>query len=303
MYGAPTNAEFIRLFLRHVWKLTRLAASLSVFSKQWMLLFGIHPQISTSFRKFKYMIPPRDRFWADPCVVARDGKYYIFIEEFVYRKKKGTIAVIEMDASGNYSPPVPVLEQPYHMSYPFVFQYEGDYYMIPETKANATIEIHKCIEFPRRWEKCKVLMANVRAVDSTVFHHNGKWWMFTNLVENEGASPHDELFLFHADSPLAEQWHPHPLNPIVSDARRARPAGGIIAHNGKLYRPSQKVFPRYGWGFNLSEILVLSETEYQETLVQDIHPEWDSRMVGMHSLSYRDGLTCCDGLRKRWRWV
>lgn len=301
MYTSPTNLQFIRLILRHIWKLTRLAVSVLFFRKQWILMYSPGAQISASFRKFKHLIPPRDRFWADPCVVSRNGMYYIFIEELIYRENKGFISVIEMDGKGNWSGPTKVLEQPYHLSYPFVFEYDGSFYMVPETKANKTIELYKCVEFPSKWEKHKVLMNDVNAVDATLFHHGDKWWMFVNIVENRGASTHDELFLFYADTPLSEKWISHPMNPVISDARRARPAGGIFEHNGRIYRPSQIMLHRYGWGFNINEILVLSETDYVETLVQDIHPEWDSRVVGMHSFSCCDGLVVCDGLRKRLR--
>ncbi len=38
---------------------------------------------------------------------------------------KGHISVIRMDEQGVYSEPVKVLERPYHLSYPFVFEWEG----------------------------------------------------------------------------------------------------------------------------------------------------------------------------------
>ena len=58
------------------------------------------------------------------------------------------------------------------------------FYMIPETKQNKTIELYQCNEFPHKWEFLKTLMVNVEAVDSTLFEHMGKWWLFTNLVES-----------------------------------------------------------------------------------------------------------------------
>ena len=37
---------------------------------------------------------------------------------------------------------------------------------------------------------------NVNASDTTIISHNGKYWMFCNIVENIGASSYDELFYF-----------------------------------------------------------------------------------------------------------
>ena len=132
---------------------------------------------------------------------------------------------MEIDEEGRWKQPYPVLERPYHLSYPFVFEHDGNTYMLPETAANGTIELYECEEFPHRWVLKKTMMEGVYAVDSTLHFHEGRWWLFTNIRDNEGASSDDELFLFFADSPLAENWTPHPLNPIVSDASCARPAG------------------------------------------------------------------------------
>ena len=98
--------------------------------------------------------------------------------------------------------------------------------------------------------------------------------MFTNIAEIDGAPTTDELFLFHASSPLGDQWHPHPLNPIVSDARYARSAGALITIDGRIYRPSQKCTPHYGHGLNLFEVAVLSTTDYEEHLVSQVLPTW-----------------------------
>ena len=88
-------------------------------------MYDLQDQISTSFWRFKKIIPPKDRFWADPHVFFKDDIYYIFIEEYIYKKKKAHISLIEMQQSGKYSDPVKVLEEPFHLSYPHVFEYNG----------------------------------------------------------------------------------------------------------------------------------------------------------------------------------
>ena len=98
---------------------------------QWVLMYDLQDQISTSFWRFKKMIPPKDRFWADPHIIFRDNTYYIFVEEFMFNTKKGHISLIEMQQSGNYSAPVKGLEEPFHLSYPHVFDHDGTFYMIP----------------------------------------------------------------------------------------------------------------------------------------------------------------------------
>ena len=97
-------------------------------------------------------------------------------------------------------------------------------------------------------------MSDIDAVDSTILFHNNKWWLFTGIKENDGASNSDELFLFYSQDPTSDQWIPHPQNPIISDVRRARPAGKIFSYQNKLYRPSQNGSYHYGYGININRI-------------------------------------------------
>ena len=267
---------------------------------QWFLLYDLSSAVSTDFARFKYILPPKDRFWADPFVVSRDDKFYVFFEELLYAENKGRISVLEIDKDGNVGTPTTILETPYHLSYPFVFEFGNDLYMIPESKQNKTIELYKCTAFPYKWEFQKNLMAGCMATDATLLQWQGRWWMFVSQVETEGASTWDELFLYFSDNPLSTDWTPHAQNPVVSDVRSARPAGRLFEQDGRLFRPSQNSSGHYGYGFNICEIVKLTETEYEETVVEQIEPSWNTNIVSTHTFNYVDGLTIIDGqLRRR----
>jgi len=126
--------------------------------------------------RYKPLLPPRDRGWADPFVIERDDKYFVFMEEIVYAKGRGHISMmtIEVQPNGSFecTDPVPVIEQPYHMSYPFLLEYQDELYMIPETAENRTVDLYRCTEFPKKWELVSTLMDNVIAVDTTLLEHN-----------------------------------------------------------------------------------------------------------------------------------
>ena len=299
LYLTPKNWEFLVLLTKHVVRNAIRKLRRVLFPDQWILLFDMRDGLSQSLWRFKRILPPRDRFWADPHVVYREGTYHIFIEEFLYKSGKAHISLIEMDEKGNYSEPKKVLERPYHLSYPFVFEWNGDYYMIPESSANHSVEIYRCVAFPDRWEFCATLMENVTAVDATLFPHGRKWWLFANIREHDGASKWDELFLFYADTPLSTAWTPHPGNPIVSDVRRSRPAGRIFEHGGHLYRPSQNSGGEYGYGLKINRIVTLSETEYREEEASSIEPKWAGDLRGIHTLSHANRLTVVDANRSR----
>jgi hypothetical protein len=141
-------------------------------------------------------------------------------------------------------------------------------------------------------------MENVSAVDTTLIHHSDKWWLFTAIAENDAAAPNVELFLFYSDDLFSGDWKSHPGNPIISDVKSARPAGSLFAEGAKLFRPSQDCSKSYGYGFDLNEIEILSETEYREKKVLSIRPNWDKKILGTHTFATCGNLTVIDVLTK-----
>jgi hypothetical protein len=279
--------------VRQLWRIVAEWVSRRFFIDQWELAFATGDGHRTDFARFHRVTPPLDRFWADPHVVARDGKAYIFLEECYYAVGRGHISLMTL-ANGKMSAPVKVLERPYHLSYPFLMEHGGTLYMIPETRDNGTIELYTCVDFPLRWELCRTLMSDIRAVDSTIIRHAGKWWLFANVAQHEGVEMSEELFLFWTDEFPGGEWHAHTMNPIVSDVRYARPAGPVFMRGDRMIRPSQDSSLEYGGGLNFCEIMVLTETEYREVPLARFVPDWDKRINGMHTYCHEGCVTVID---------
>ncbi len=301
LYTAPTQTEFDVLLPRLQQRSEEFAHQQKSSFEQWILLYDLKEAgPSTSFWRYKRIVPPQDRYWADPFPILEDGRYWLFIEEYLFDTAKGHISVFAMDRDGKYEAPRRVLERPYHLSYPCIFRYEGVWYMIPETRQNRSVELYECVSFPDQWKLRRVLLDGVEAVDATVFTYQEQWWMFANVVENNGAtSTWDELFVFHTDDPINGTWKPHARNPVVSDVRRARPAGRLFAHEGIIYRPGQDCSRCYGYGIRLHELLTLTEEEYEEQEVCTIEPQWAPDLLGVHTLNFAQGLSVADALIRR----
>jgi hypothetical protein len=268
--------------------------------RQWILLYDVgRESASTSLWRFKRLMPPEDRYWADPFVLQRDGKYYVFFEEYLNKVSKGHISLQVMNEKGPCGPVQVVLERPYHLSYPSVFEHDGEVFMIPESRENRTIELYRCVEFPLRWELYRTLMQDVDAVDATLHKSEDMWWMFVSMVENRGASSCDELFLFYAPDPINGPWLPHRRNPVVSDVRRARPAGRLFFDGGTLYRPAQDDSIQYGYGIRISEVLKLTQSEYEEREVTFIEPKWAPDLLGVHTINRSGFFTIADAEIRR----
>ncbi|MBA6377927.1 MULTISPECIES: hypothetical protein [unclassified Colwellia] len=294
LYKSPTNKELTKLTLNKlIQKLTHIVQNKFYF-EQWILLFDIKKEFSSSLWRYKRLVPPKDKFWADPHVIYKNKTYYIFLEEYLYKTGKGHISLIEMNEKGNHSEPKIVLDKDYHLSYPFIFDHDDELYMIPESVENNTVELYRCTDFPNKWEFVMNLMENVSLLDATLLFHNNRWWMFANGAEHKGVSTWDELFLFSSDDLLSKVWVSHPMNPIISDCKRARPAGKIFEKNGNLYRPSQNSSHKYGYGFNFNRIIQLDEHNYREELVSKVEPNWAEDVTATHTFSNAHNLYVID---------
>lgn len=257
---------------------------------------------SYEFGNFRKIHSPKGIFWADPFVVKENDYYYLFVEEYIYKKHKAHISVLKLDNKGTLLSSDKIIENKYHMSYPFVFKLEDMYYMIPETSKNKTIELYKSTNFPYEWKFERNIMEDISAVDTTLFFFNNKWWLFTSVDQtcNKSGSS-TELFLYFTDNIFSGKWESHPANPIVSDVRSARPAGKMFIQDGIIYRPSQDCSGRYGRAFNINKVTKLTETEYNETVHVKIGPAWDKKLSGTHTFNFDQDFTVIDvySFRKR----
>ncbi len=270
------------------------------YIEQWSLLVARgSAETVPSWENFNLLTPPKDRFWADPFPWHVNGEDYIFYEELPYSTKKGYISCMKLGRDFEILSNEVVLDRPYHLSYPFLFEYKGHLYMLPETRQNRTIEIYRCEHFPNKWEKAGALIDNIEAVDATLLEFNGKWWLFTNVVK-PGGNAYDSLYLYYSDSPISDKWIPHPLNPVLRDIKYARPAGRIFKRDEYLIRPSQDCTARYGYAINFNRIDQLSETDYKETPLTHFTPPKDNlKILSTHTWNKSGSLHTIDA--EYWR--
>tara|TARA_B100001142_G_scaffold328837_2_gene390065 strand:+ start:141 stop:1748 length:1608 start_codon:yes stop_codon:yes gene_type:complete len=296
------NLSFLRfLFLiaRHYLKYIKDKIIDIFYINQWSLLYyDGNDRLLDQLEKYKKIIPPIDRFYADPFVIEKKGTKYIFIEEAKFKNMIGFISVIKINKEGEISTPTPILKKDYHLSYPFIFEDNNDYYLIPESAENNKISLYKCVSFPYEWDFVSHIGEDIKAYDSTLLKYNNKFWLFTNVVEEKGASSWDELHIYYSDDLHSENWLPHKKNPVISNARSARPAGRIFFYKDKFIRPSQNCSERYGYGLGFNEILTLNEYDYNEKKIKSIIPCWNKNIIGIHTVNSIDNFTIADAIIK-----
>lgn len=236
---------------------------------------------------------PPGTFIADPFAIAVDGKHYILAEEFSYAARKGIISVYSVDGQGGERIGV-ALEEPYHLSFPFVFGENGNIYMVPESEADQSIKLYQCDRFPDLWSLKAVLMTGVSAVDTILFQRGSRWWMLTTIKGKGRAFNCAELHAFYADDLLGE-WTPHACNPVVMDATKGRNGGLLRDDEGTLYRVAQRRgFTNYADSFAIYRIDEISPETYRESLYREVEPTFFPGLSATHHMHSDAGLTVYD---------
>jgi hypothetical protein len=295
IYRRPTAGKML-WFLARTYAHRARAKFLEQFDERWVIAARRRGAEAID-APFTILHPPAGRFYADPFVVEDGGRAYVLFEEYRERDRKGVISCVEIDRSGRFGTPAVVLERDCHLSYPFLFQWNGAWHMVPESGDGRTVDLYRSDAFPHQWRHVATLLSGVDARDATLVEWNGRWWMFVTLCMPGGPRA-DELSLFYADSPLGP-WTPHPRNPIVSDVTRARSAGAIYVEDDALVRPAQDGSHGYGYAISLNRIDLLDEREYRESPVGVVRPTWHRRLLGTHTVNRSAHYEVTDG---RFRW-
>jgi hypothetical protein len=217
---------------------------------------------------------------ADPFLLQHDDTWYMFFEAMRQADNIGEIAYATSKDALSWSYGGAVLREPFHLSYPHVFEHQGSVYMIPETRQANAIRLYVALEFPQRWQLVSHLLDGNYA-DATVMRHEGKWWIFAQ----RGL---DETRLFYSDQ-LEDGWKGHPGNPFWPANRTfSRPGGRVLRYRGDWYRFVQDGLRSYGNNLRALRILNLDERNFAEEeiaespVLQASYKGWNA--TGMHHL-------------------
>ncbi|MBN8605883.1 MAG: hypothetical protein J0L81_03120 [Caulobacterales bacterium] len=228
---------------------------------------------------FTYAPARAGHFLADPLLFEHQGRAFLFVEDLDYADNKGRITAAELNDSAPQFEMA--LEEPHHLSYPFVFSQEDDVYLMPECVGARKQVIYRAIDFPSKWTHHSDIFDGMATCDATIVEHGGRFWMFCTQPAPIGSS-WDELSIYHSESPLGP-WRPHVLNPVKSDARGSRPGGRMRVHNRRLFRPAQDCSAGYGSKLAWYEVTELTPSTFAEVRIETWSPETCGAFTGLHT--------------------
>ena len=232
----------------------------------WKVFYSTDKWTDLDFKNQESLPNPRNGYLADPFIFNHQGRNIVFVERFDFKDEKGKIAAYEI---GNFLPKDlgVIIEEDFHLSYPYIFQNNNNIYLIPESSQNKDVRLYECESFPNKWKLKSIMLKDVSAADSMVVESEGKWWLFTNLNPSNLSDHCSELFIFSSNDLLNGPWLPHVNNPIFLDPANAR-NGGIIIDGEIFYRVSQKQgHGVYGQNIQINKILELNDLNYVEEIM------------------------------------
>jgi len=201
-------------------------------------------------------------FVADPFIYRDGNSWLMFFETLVRDTNKGVISLATSGDGLSWSYRHVVLEEPFHLSYPYVFDWEGAHYMIPETAEANAVRLYKATDFPRTWSFAGELLHGLHR-DSSIFRHDGLWWMFSETSRDRRGT-----LRLHSAQALTGPWQEHPKSPVVDgNPHISRPGGRVLQFDGRTYRIAQDTYPDYGMRLFAFEITSLTATAYSEEQV------------------------------------
>lgn len=203
-------------------------------------------------------------FVADPFLVKEDDMWNLFFEVYNNDTKQGDLAVATSKNTWTWNYEKVIIDESFHLSYPYVFKADDGYYLIPESFEVNSIRLYKADDFPTKWSFVKTLVEGRDYVDNSIVYYNNKWWLFSSVTSN------DTLYLHYADS-LTGPWKEHPQSPIVvGDVHKSRPSGRLLIYEGKLYRFTMDINPPVGTHQVMAyEITEITPETYSEKLAQE----------------------------------
>jgi hypothetical protein len=274
-----------------------------LFAESWNVAYRIKQNglllsdIDTTFKVIKNSYC----YWAaDPFIINYNGETYIFAELYDYIHRKGIIGYTKFE-NGSFKKWYPIIREDYHLSFPFIFQYDGEIYIMPESSSNNSLYLYKATDFPSVWEKQDNLLDNIKIVDTVPFRYNGNLYAFTLRLNNEDNNTM-HIIKFDDFGAIFEE------KSISRDDSVTRMAGKVIKNVSTMIRVSQNCEYDYGTGIVFSEFHFDEDNNYKEKVLKNISYRdvmLDRKMFvnGLHTYNFNDDFEVIDIKTKRFNII
>lgn len=227
-------------------------------------------------------------FQADPFIIEKADKLYVFYEAFSFRNSKGTLRCRVLDRELTEIDDVKLEgfdDLKCHLSFPFLIHINDQLFMIPESSERKEVILFQSVEFPVRWKKIKVLISDTEVTDNVFLTINETCYLLSTTMDNE--------IIIHSAENIYGQWQRIAPSLKVSNHHH-RGAGAPYLVDNKMYFLTQECTPEtYGKSIYIKELVTLSNTVFDESLIEKINSSIN-HSDGVHTLNFSNNYIVYD---------
>ncbi|EMX2134811.1 hypothetical protein AAGT46_004233 [Citrobacter werkmanii] len=227
-------------------------------------------------------------FQADPFIVEKADKLYVFYEAFSFRNSKGTLRCRVLDRELTEIDDVKLEgfdDLKCHLSFPFLIHINDQLFMIPESSERKEVILFQSVEFPARWKKIKVLISDTELTDNVFLTINETCYLLSTTMDNE--------IIIHSAENIFGEWQRIAPSLKMSNHHH-RGAGAPYLVDNKMYFLTQECTPEtYGKSIYIKELVALNDTVFDESLIEKINSSIN-HSDGVHTLNFSNNYIVYD---------
>lgn len=229
---------------------------------------------------------------ADPFLFVYNNTLFLFYEDLTFFNRGGTIKMVSTTDLTHWTNPITILdEKDVHFSFPYIFEDEGNVYLVPETGKDGTIRLYRAInEELTAFERLNNLLerecpkdCTIDLADNVIHKSNNTYYLFTSKQDKKGY-----LLELYISQNLIGPFTKHPYSPLLHSNKFGRNGGSLIEKDNLLYRVAQDCSETYGGNIHLMQIDQLTPLSYKEHVYKEniIPIGIDFYKKGGHQLNY-----------------
>ena len=244
------------------------------------------------------LLKPGWNYWcADPFPFHHDGEWYIFVEIFYLHHSKACLGYYKLSAPEKV---YVILDEPFHLSYPNVFAWDKEIYMIPETHNAKELRLYRATKFPDCWELDTVLLRDIDLADTSLYFHDGCLMMETmEDVYGNARVYRNRLYQLDMQNRVVQE-----IPTGHSQYIDRRPAGNFFRVGNEVYHALQNCDRCYGEYMHIAKVSSftnegLQEKEMMQIKVADLPIRSHLSFTCTHTLNRYKELEVVDVLYER----
>ena len=252
--------------------------------------------------EFEPVFSDKNYWYADPILYTESGISYLFLELFDKKADRGKIAYCKLTDQG----PTPfkvVIDEPFHMSFPMVFEFDGDIYMLPETSSDKSLRLYRASAFPDKWELVQRFNTEGLYVDTVITHVGEKSFGILTCEANPAKEYECRFLKFEISRDSNEGFSLH-ANTDFNEGQKydllSRNGGPIFEYDGKRYIAAQESsFSEYGLYMNYYEYdenskNLTADPKFKKLSSKSFVIHGAPKGLGVHSYCFNDDYEIVD---------